>query len=413
MFRSGSGLRHNLLLDLGASVGIGVTVAMVVTLLPSAARQEGLSPIGLAALASTPFVANLLGAFAGRIGARSVRQLALYRAGGAAALLLMLPFPSPLTMVVVSLLYWLSISLPGPFHVTLWGQLYPAHARGRILSLFGAGKAAASASAALVGGILAVTLGAPVVFAVAGVIGLVFAVAYAGLRASEQPRVVRFTAAESVRVLLAQPVLRRVATAHAFYGAGVVAAVPLFALVHVDRLALSLADVGLIGIVGAASTTLAFPIWGAATDRIGSLTVLRMGTALGLVAVAIYAGAPGIAPLLFAAAALGAGSAAIDTSFVALLSEKTSLDSRAPAMAGWNALSGAWGISAPFAMTFLIQAGILDVRSGLVACVAVASVGIGLYLTAGEAEGQANPVRTALTSSWRGLRIVVAGAIRQ
>jgi MFS family permease len=413
MFGSRSGLRHNLLLDLTASVGIGVTVAMVVTLLPSAARQEGLLPIGLAALAATPFVANLLGAFAGRIGARSVRELALYRAVGAAALLLLLPFPSPVTMVLVSLLYWLSISLPGPFHVTLWGQLYPAHARGRIFSLFGAGKAAASASAALCGGVLAVTFGAPVVFAAGGLIGLACSVAYAGLRASEQPRVVRFSAGESVRALLAEPVLRRVAIAHASYGAGLVAAVPLFALVHVDRLGLSLADVGLIGIAGAVSTTLTYPIWGAATDRIGSLTVLRMGVVLGVVAVAIYALAPGLAPLLFASAAIGAASAATDTSLVALLSERTSLDMRAPAMAGWNALSGAWGISAPFAMTLLIQEGILDVRSGLVACVAVAAVGIGLYLSIGEREGQASPVRLALATGWRGLRIVVAGTIRQ
>jgi MFS family permease len=413
MFRSGSGLRRNLLLDLTASVGIGVTVAMVVTLLPSAARQEGLSPIGLAALAATPFVANLLGAFAGRFGARSVRHLAIFRAAGAASLLLMLAFPSPLTMVVVSLLYWLSISLPGPFHVTLWGQLYPAHARGRILSLFGAGKAAASASAALAGGVLAVTFGAPVVFAIGGVIGLVCAVAYAGLRATEQPKVVRFTATESVRALLAEPVLRRVATAHAFYGAGIVAAVPLFALVHVDRLGLSLADVGLIGIVGAASTTLAYPLWGAATDRIGSLTVIRVGTALGLVSIAVYAIAPGIAPLLFASAAIGAAGAATDTAIIALLSEKTELAARAPAMAGWNALSGAWGITAPFAMTLLIQTGILDIRSGLMVCAAVSALGIALYLTAGEAEGQVNPVRLALSSSWKGLRIAVAGAIRQ
>jgi MFS family permease len=406
---AGSGLRHNLVLDLSASVGVGVTIAMMLTLMPSAARQDGLSPLGLAVLAATPFVANLLGAFAGRIGARSVRQLAVFRAAGAASLLLLVPYPGPLTMVLVSLLYWLSISLPGPFHVTLWGQMYPANARGRILSLFGAGRAAASAATALVGGILAVTIGASVVFGLGGVIGLICAVAYAGLRTTEQPRVVRFGASESVRALLAVPVLRRVALAHAFYGAGLIAAVPLFALVHVDRLGLSLADVGLIGIFGAVSTTLAYPVWGAATDRIGSLTVLRVGTAMGLVAVAIYAVAPGIAPLLLASAAVGAAGAATDTAVVALLSERTELSARAPAMAGWNALSGAWGIGAPLAMTLLVQAGILDVQAALVAAAAVATVGIGLYATAGREGSALAPATTRLAAGWRGLRAVAVG----
>ncbi len=78
---------RNLALDTIASVGVGVTVALVTTLLPTIARRGGLDPIGLAALAAAPYVANLLGAFAGRVGPRSRRQLALIRAAGAGSLL--------------------------------------------------------------------------------------------------------------------------------------------------------------------------------------------------------------------------------------------------------------------------------------------------------------------------------------
>ena len=75
---------RNLALDTIASIGVGVTVALVTTLLPTIARRGGLEPIGLAALAAAPFIANLLGAFAGQVGPRSRQQLALIRAGGAA-----------------------------------------------------------------------------------------------------------------------------------------------------------------------------------------------------------------------------------------------------------------------------------------------------------------------------------------
>jgi len=105
---------RNLALDTVASIGVGVTAALVTTLLPTIARRGGLEPIGLAALAAAPFIANLLGAFAGQIGPRSRNQLALIRASGAASLLLLAAFASAPVMIVVSIVFWLSLSLSGP-----------------------------------------------------------------------------------------------------------------------------------------------------------------------------------------------------------------------------------------------------------------------------------------------------------
>ena len=50
-------------------------MALVSAILPTVARRGGLDPIGLSALAAAPFVANLLGAFAGRFGPRNTAQL--------------------------------------------------------------------------------------------------------------------------------------------------------------------------------------------------------------------------------------------------------------------------------------------------------------------------------------------------
>ena len=50
---------------------MGVTMALVSALLPTVARRGGLEPLGLSALAAAPYVANLLGAFAGRAGRRA------------------------------------------------------------------------------------------------------------------------------------------------------------------------------------------------------------------------------------------------------------------------------------------------------------------------------------------------------
>jgi MFS family permease len=174
---------RNLALDLLVALGVGVTLAVVTSLLPTIARRGGLEPIGLAALGAAPFVANLLSAFAGRFGPRTPRGLSVIRGLGAASLGIILVFPVAPVMVAVALVYWLSLSFGGPLHLRLWGVMYPARVRGRVLGFAGMCRAAAAAAAALAGGLLAERLGGPPVIALAGLVGAGCAVGYVLFRA--------------------------------------------------------------------------------------------------------------------------------------------------------------------------------------------------------------------------------------
>jgi MFS family permease len=371
---------RNLALDLVAAVGVGVTMALVNALLPTIARRGGLEPLGLSALAAAPFVANFLGAFAGRFGPRSTRELALIRGAGAASLVLLFVAPVPAVMIVGAVLFWLSISFGGPFHLRLWGSLYPARVRGRVVGLIGMGRAAAGALAAFAGGLVADRIGGPTAVAAAGVIGLACALAYTGLWARSADRAPAFSARDSIRALRERPVLAKMALAQGFYGGGFIAAAPLSALVFVDRLDLTLGQVGVIGILASVSTTVAFLVWGAVSDRFGPLVAIRVGSAIGLVSLVGYAFAPDVAVLWFAALAAGIASASIDVSIAAVVSDQTSLASRAAAMAGWNALTGARGIAAAFLMSGLLQAGLVEVTSGLLLCAASSAIGVVLFV---------------------------------
>jgi MFS family permease len=378
-------LGRNLALDLLGAIGVGVTAALISTLLPTIARRGGLEPIGLAALAAAPFVANLLSAFAGRVGPRTPGHLALIRGAGAASLLLLAVLASAPVLIAVSFLYWLSLSLTGPFQLRLWGSMYPARARGRIVGFLGSGKAAAMAIAALAGGVVADQLGGLTAVALAGVVGLVTAAAYAGLRAPTSERPAGFSARDSIRALREQPVLSRMAIAQGFYGGGLIAAAPLYAIVNVDRLNLSLSDVGIIGILTAGATTLSYLAWGLIADRRGPLVAMKYGSLLGLAAVTAYALAPHVTVLWVAAVAAGAGSASIDVGIASAVSNHTTLETRSAAMAGWNALTGARGIVAAFAMSVLLQLGIVDVTVGLLLCAVVSGIGALLYARAADA----------------------------
>ena len=285
---------RNLALDVLVAVGMGVTMALISSILPTVARRGGLTPIGLSALAAAPFVANLLGAFAGRFGPRNTAHLGLVRGLGAAALLVLFLVPPAPVVVVVAVVFWLSISFGGPFHLRLWGAMYPARLRGRVVGVLGMGRAAAGALAAFIGGVLADVIGGEQAVAIAGIVGVACAIGYLGLRAAaaEQPR--SYSARESIRALRDRPALSRIAVAQGFYGGGLIAASPLFALVHVDRLNLSLADVGVIGILTAVATTVAFPLWGLVADRFGAVAALKTGSAIGLLSLVGYAVAPSV-----------------------------------------------------------------------------------------------------------------------
>jgi len=371
---------RNLALDLLVAVGVGVTIALVTTLLPTIARRGGLEPLGLAALGAAPFIANLLGAFAGRFGPRSPLRLSILRGVGAAALIAVMVVPIAPVMIAVAIVFWLSLSFGGPFHLRLWGVMYPSRLRGRVVGVLGMGRAAAGAVAALAGGLVADRIGGPTAVAIAGAIGVVCAIGYAGFRAEAASEPPRFSARDALRALRERPVLGRVAVAQGFYGGGVIAASPLFALVHVDRLDLSLADVGILGILNAVATTVAFPLWGAVSDRFGTLVGMRVGGALGVISLVGYALAPDVAVLWGAAVLAGIAGASIDVGVAAIVSDQTSLASRAPAMAGWNAITGARGIFAAFLMSALVQAGIVDVAQGLLLCAVSSVVGVLLFV---------------------------------
>ncbi|HEX5824574.1 MAG TPA: MFS transporter [Candidatus Limnocylindrales bacterium] len=387
---------RNLALDLLVAIGMGVTLALINAILPTVARREGLSPVGLSALAAAPFVANLLGAFAGRFGPRSTSQLALLRGAGSASLLLLFLVPAAPVMVAVAIVFWLSLSFGGPFHLRLWGSMYPARLRGRVVGVIGMGRAAAGALAAFGGGILADRIGGVNAVAIAGIVGVGCAIGYAGLRAARTERPHAFSARDSVRALRERPVLGRIALAQGFYGGGLIAAAPLYALVHVDRLNLTMSDVGLIGILAAVATTVAFPIWGHVADRFGALAALRTGSAIGLLALVGYALAPNVFVLWAAAIAAGAGSASIDVGIASAVSDQTPLASRAAAMAGWNAITGARGIAAAFLMSVLLQLGVVDVTSGLLLCAATSAFGVVLFVRAGRALAAPRPASVSV-----------------
>lgn len=372
-------ISRSLSLDLVAAIGYGVSGALVSTLLPTIARRGGLEPLGLAVLSAAPFLTNLLSVFAGRLGPQSTRKFALLRGIGAGSLIGLAFVPGAPVIIAVAFVFWISISFGSPFQLRFWGVTYPGRMRGRVIGFLGTGRAAAAGIASIVGGVLADRLGGPTAVALGGVVGLVCSLAYIGFRTSASASPIAYSARESIRAMRARPMLQRVALAQGFFGGGFIAAGPLFALVYVDRLDLSLSDVGVIGVIGAAATTVSFLVWGTVADRFDALAAMRWGSIIGLVGLLVYAVAPAYGLLLPAALAIGISNSSIEIGVSGVISDQTELASRAAAMSGWNAVTGARGLVAPFLMSALVQFGVVDLTVGLLVCASASALGVGLF----------------------------------
>lgn len=379
--RSGpGGIHRNLALDSVLAIGAGTTVAVAGGLLPSIARQAGLIPLGIALIAAAPYLGNLLSALSGRYGPQGVRGFAGLRVTGALLLVAVALAPDPTLIVLAVALFWLAWSFGVPFQTRLWGAIYPADIRGRAIGTLGMAKAGAAGVAALSVGVLADAFGAPIAVSAAGVVGAACALAALGLRAEGPLPSRSFSARDAVRALTSRPGLVRVVVAQAFFGGGQIAAAPLFALVYVDRLHLSLADIGLIAVLAAAATTTSYVAWGAFNDRRGYAIVLRGGALFGVIGLALYAIAPDVRVLWPAAVASGLSAAAIDVGIQGALTASTTLEDRGAAMAGWNGLTGARGVAMPLLATGLVQVHAVDLTTALLLCLVPAVVGLVLFL---------------------------------
>ena len=123
----------------------------------------------------------------------------------------------------------------------------------------------------------------------------------------------------------------------------------------------------------AVATTVAFLAWGAVTDRWGALVAMRVGSLLGLASLLAVAVAPGLGvPLVRGDRRRHRRAPRSMSGSPSVVSDQTSLASRAAAMAGWNAITGARGIVAAFSMSALLQVGHRRTsRSGLLLCAVV------------------------------------------
>ncbi len=372
-------LQRNLLLDLSSSVGLGTTMAIVGVLLPSVARREGLDSMGLAALAALPFLASLLTLFAGRIAPRTPARLALLRSIGALGLLLVLIAPHPLLIAAATFGFWISFALGAPLQQRIWATIYPSADRGRLLGYVGTGRFAAGTLALLAITIAATTSGWVPIVAVVAAVGAISSLAMSRLSVPGVESGQRFSASGSIRAVTGTPMVRRIAGAQLLFGAGLMAAPALIAMVHIDRLGLGLEDIALAGLISYGTTAVTIGLWGRLAGRVGALGTISAGTVLGAAGLAVFAVAPNFPSVILATLLLGTSLGAVNASWPLLIADHAAEGQQAAVAAGMNSIMGLRGLITPFLVMAPVHVGLIDESGGLVVCLVAAGTGALLY----------------------------------
>jgi MFS family permease len=375
---SEAALRRNATLDLISAGAWGAALGPTAALVPAVAREAGMDVAALGVLAAAPYLASLLSMIAGRVGAHTGRQLAILRAGGA-GVLATVPFLPLGLLPVVTFIFYLAHSIAAPAQVRLWTLIYPPRTRGRWIGRARMVQSGVAAGAAVVGGALADRVGGLWVVAAGGVLAAIGALSYAVIRADVED-VVRYTPLTSLRVLARQPLLRGLASAQLVSGVGQLAVVIVVPLVQIDRLGLSLAEIGGMGLATAIVTTLMYPVCAPAIDRWGGVVAM---TAAGVLSVALpvcYAVATNSTPLWVCAVLIGVANAAFDLGLTALVAEQVAPVEQAACIAGWNTVMGFRGIVTALAVGGALGAGWLNTAALLQLSVAITVLGAVLFV---------------------------------
>jgi MFS family permease len=377
-------VRRNLSYDLGAALGAGLFVALVVNFIGVVARRQGADPLLLAVLTASPFAANTFSVMSGAWieRRRPARFVAIVQGLGRGVFLLVLVSDSPAAIVALAFLFYLSLALSQPMVLEILQMIYPDRMRGRLMGFVRTVQAGVTALAAPLAGVLMDQFGHRALFAAGAGFGLVGSLLYSRIRPAGADRLVRFRPSAAFQVLNDDPLYKRLLTVWLVWGLGNIMAQPLYPLVLVDRLRASYGDVGALNLVLAGAGMAGYLLFGLAVDRRGGAGALSASFALSAAMPFVYAFAPDVHWLAIAFVCAGLSVGSMEIAWPSILMRIAPGELRPRYASLLTTLTGLRGLLAPFIGSLLANLTPLGLTGALLVAGALSASGAALLLFA-------------------------------
>ncbi|MFD2334471.1 MFS transporter [Cohnella sp. GCM10020058] len=318
-------LRRNWRIDIAAAVVNSLCMGMIVPYLAVMALRFGGGAWHTAAIASAAAAANLLAIFWGKLtaGYGRVRLVFLFHGAARLALLPMAFVSDPLSLALLTLLFFALQGVATPAYVGLMRSIYPEGKRATYMSIVRVSAGLATLAGTYVSGkwLADDFRTAAIVGFVLGVVGICL---FARIRepAVEQEAAASGGArwAETISALRADRSFQLLLAGVFIYEFFMLLPASVYPIYQVGKMNLDNGQIGLISMATTAAALLFNPIWGHVIDKRTAIPVLSWCAAAGTLLPLAYWLLPGFWPAAAGAFAVGIASAGMDLAWMNYLS---------------------------------------------------------------------------------------------
>ena len=336
----------------------GVYLGVIVAFLPVVIRRMGGSTEDVALVVAGPFVGHLFSPFFGYLLAR-FRPVTITAVTATVArsifLVGVLLAATPFALAFVSVTMWVIAVANMASYATLMQGIYPDSERASAMGKVRVGASIASIASATLAGLFIDTTPATIVFAVATILSLPGAVAFARIR-HDAPTVPapRHRPSRIARDVWRDRRYRRLLLSFTIFGFGNLMNAALYPILLVDHFNAPNSFVGFMTALQAGSAVIAYFVWGRFIDRGSSLRMTVINTALVLLMPLGYLLAPSTVFLLPVAVVAGITNAGGDITFFTNIVQLAPRDRVGDYAVAQSSLMGMRGTVAPFAASALL-----------------------------------------------------------
>lgn len=355
--------------DVIAGILGGMFMGMIFPFITRVARNElGATQTMLAILSAAPFLGNLIAPiWAQHMEGKAKMPFVLGSIVPSRLLLVgMIWISTPMPFVLMLSALQLMGAFSSPAYTSLMKDIYPDHARGRLMGYVRVGaQIAAFLAAQAAGRLLDAGYSYRFIFPIAGIIGIFSVIAFAkvrtlpGIQQVSAPKPVRSSPMqawrESLELLRLPTGYRWFAASVSVYGFGNLMAGPLYALYQVDVVKVTNTDLATLSNVASMASIVGAFVWGRLVDHYGAAkSVLWSIYCIVGVGVCYLFGAS--MPLLIIASALsGFGFAGVELAYMASILRYAERGKAAQYQALHSLLLGIRGVTAPALGLYLVQ----------------------------------------------------------
>ena len=217
-------------------------------------------------------------------------------------------------LMAISILFSLLESFVVPAYTRVIQKIYPESGRGRVMSTVRMGRVSVILLITPLAGWAMDLVGYRVLFPVGALFGILATFLFTRINLDEgelPPRKTK-TFSDLWQIVRTDKNFAIYLVSYSLFGLGGLLSWPLYPVVQVDRLQLSYADIGLLGLVESVTWLFSYLLWGRTIDKRGGLYVVRAISAISMVTPITYMFAQNLWMLLPSAIARGLGMAGFE-----------------------------------------------------------------------------------------------------